>query len=186
MNSLEVLLIAISMAMDAFAVSLGIGADGQCEGIRPRFRLIFHFGLFQFLLPIAGWFAGLNLVRFIESFDHWVAFALLVFVGGRMIRSGFDGVNSSRSRDPSRGWTMLLLSVAVSIDALAVGFSLALIDVNIWYPAVIIGLVTGLLSLVGLKLGTILGRKFGKQMEIVGGLVLIFIGLRIVIGHLSG
>ena len=111
--------------MDAFAVSLGIGSDDQFEGGRPWFRISFHFGFFQFLLPIVGWFAGANFVKYIENYDHWIAFLLLVFVGARMIRSGFNGSNSATLKDPSRGWTMVLLSVAVSIDALAVGFSLA-------------------------------------------------------------
>ena len=186
MNILEVFLIATSMAMDAFAVSLGIGSDDQFEGGRPWFRISFHFGFFQFLLPIVGWFAGANFVKYIENYDHWIAFLLLVFVGARMIRSGFNGSNSATLKDPSRGWTMVLLSVAVSVDALAIGFSLALINVDIWYPAVVIGIITGMFSLLGLKLGKFLGEKFGKRMEIFGGLVLILIGIRIVVSHLIG
>ena len=184
MNTFEVFLIALSMAMDAFAVSLGIGADEQCEGPRPTFRLSFHFGFFQFLLPVVGWFAGQNLVRYIENIDHWVAFTLLAFVGIRMIRSGLYGKDEPKAANPSRGWMMILLSIAVSIDALAIGLSLSMINVNIWYPAVIIGVVTSMLSLLGLRLGKILGRKVGKRMEIIGGMVLILIGIRIVVSHL--
>ena len=184
MNTIEVLLIAVSMAMDAFAVSLGVGSNEQCEGPRPTFRLSFHFGFFQFLLPVIGWLAGYNLVKVIEDYDHWVAFSLLVIVGVRMIRSGFDGHDKLTQADPSRGWMMVLLSIAVSIDALAIGFSLSMINVDIWYPAVIIGVVTFLLSLLGLRLGKTLGRKVGKRMEIIGGLILIIIGIRILLSHL--
>jgi putative Mn2+ efflux pump MntP len=184
MNFFEVLFIALSMAMDAFAVCLGVGASRQSDGPRPTFRLSFHFGLFQFLLPVVGWFAGMTVVKYIEPYDHWIAFVLLAFVGGRMIRSGLDASSEVQKNDPSRGWNMVLLSVAVSIDALAIGLSLALIKVSIWYPAVVIGIVTGLVSLLGLRLGNILGLKFGKRMEIVGGLVLILIGVRIVFTHL--
>ena len=186
MSLFEILLIAISMAMDAFAVCLGAGTQEQTAGRRPGFRLAFHFGLFQFLMPIFGWIAGTTIVSYISTFDHWVAFGLLAFVGIRMIRSGFDPNGEEQKKDPSRGWTLVLLSIAVSIDALAVGFSLALVGVTIWYPAVVIGIVTGLLSWLGLRLGNKLGEKFGKRMEITGGIVLILIGIRIVVMHVLG
>jgi manganese efflux pump family protein len=184
MNFPEVFLIALSMAMDAFAVCLGAGAQARTNGPRPTFRLAFHFGLFQFLMPVVGWFAGVTLVHYIAAFDHWIAFALLAFVGARMIRSGFGGAEEAPKSDPSRGWTLVLLSIAVSIDALAVGLSLGLIGVTIWYPAVVIGVVTGLVAWLGLRLGNKLGKKFGKRMEIAGGIILILIGVRIVVMHL--
>jgi len=183
LNFLEVLLIALSMAMDAFAVCLGAGTQRQTNGARPTFRLSFHFGLFQFLMPVVGWFAGTTVVRYIAAYDHWVAFGLLAFVGARMIRSGLESNHEAQKNDPSRGWSLILLSIAVSIDALAIGLSLALIGVTIWYPAVVIGVVTGLVSWLGLRLGNVLGGKFGKRMEIAGGVVLILIGVRIVLGH---
>jgi putative Mn2+ efflux pump MntP len=184
LNFLEVLLIAFSMAMDAFAVCLGAGTQQQTSGARSTFRLSFHFGLFQFLMPVVGWFAGTTIVAYIAAYDHWVAFALLAFVGIRMIRSGFDSSNESYKNDPSRGWSLVMLSIATSIDALAIGLSLAIIGVTIWYPAVVIGVVTGLVSWLGLRLGNVLGGKFGKRMEIVGGLVLVGIGVRILSAHL--
>lgn len=184
MHFFEVFLIALSMAMDAFAVCLGAGTSAQTSGPRPTFRLSFHFGLFQFIMPVIGWLAGTTIVHYIADYDHWVAFGLLAFVGMRMIRSGFDGGNEAHRNDPSRGWTLVLLSIAVSIDALAIGLSLALIGVTIWYPAVVIGMVTGLVSWLGLRLGNVLGGKFGKRMEIAGGIVLISIGVRIVVSHL--
>jgi putative Mn2+ efflux pump MntP len=186
MNWLEILLIAISMAMDAFAVCLGSGTTGTVNGVRPKFRLAFHFGLFQFLMPVLGWLAGATVSSYINTFDHGIAFGLLAFVGGRMIVAGLKGGEEKRVSDPSRGWTMVLLSIAVSIDALAVGLSLGLVGVFVWYPAILIGVVTGLLSLVGLQLGSALGRRFGRVMEVLGGLVLLGIGVRIVVGHLAG
>jgi manganese efflux pump family protein len=186
MGFFEVLLIALSMAMDAFAVCLGAGTQQQTSGPRPTFRLSFHFGLFQFLMPIIGWFAGTTIERAIATYDHWIALALLAFVGIRMIRSGVNPEKESRGEDPSRGWSLVMLSIAVSIDALAIGLSLGLIGVTIWYPAVVIGVVTGLLSWLGIRLGNKLGEKLGKRMEIAGGIILVLIGIRIVISHLAG
>ncbi len=184
MNFIEVLLIALSMAMDAFSVCIGAGTQARTNGPRPTFRLAFHFGLFQFLLPVIGWLAGTTVERYIASFDHWIAFALLAFVGIRMIRSGINPDGELHKNDPSRGWTMVLLSIAVSIDALAVGLSLGVVGIFVWYPAIVIGVVTGLMSWLGLRIGNRLGMKFGKRMEIVGGVVLILIGTRIVLSHL--
>ena len=186
MNFFVVFLIALSMAMDAFAVCLGAGAQENTSGARPTFRLAFHFGLFQFLMPVLGWFAGATIERYITAYDHWIAFGLLAFVGGRMVSSGFNHKMEESKNDPSRGWTLVLLSIAVSIDALAVGLSLGVTGVTIWVPAVVIGVVTGLVSWLGLRLGNKLGERFGKRMEIAGGIVLILIGLRILLGHLIG
>ncbi|MFH2102203.1 MAG: manganese efflux pump MntP family protein [Chloroflexota bacterium] len=184
MKFFEVLLISVSMAMDAFAVCLGAGTSGRVSSPRPTFRLAFHFGLFQFIMPIIGWFAGRTIVQWIAGYDHWVAFGLLAFVGVRMIRSGLGPNREEQKPDPSRGWTLVMLSIAVSIDALAIGLSLALLQVTIWYPAVMIGLVTGLIAFIGLRLGSAVGRKFGQQMEIFGGILLIAIGVRIVLNHM--
>jgi putative Mn2+ efflux pump MntP len=183
---LTVIFIAIGLAMDALAVSLGIGTTQYANGRRPIFRLSFHFGLFQFLMPVIGWLGGLSIQSFIADFDHWIAFGLLAFVGGRMIRSGLNSESESHASDPSRGGMLVLLSIAVSIDALAIGLSLAVIQVNVLYPAVIIGIVTGLLSLIGLRVGGRLGQAFGKRMEIIGGVILLAIGLRVLISHLFG
>ncbi len=186
MSFLVIFLIALSMAMDAFAVCLGAGTLNECMGPRPTFRLAFHFGWFQFLMPVLGWLAGTTIVRYIANYDHWVAFGLLGFVGVRMVRSGFGSAEEKSKTDPSRGWTLILLSIAVSIDALAVGFSLGMMNVIIWYPAAVIGVVTALVSWLGLRLGNKLGEKFGKRMEVIGGIVLLLIGARILIMHLTG
>lgn len=177
--------IALSMAMDAFAVSLASGVKIG-PGPRPIFRIAFHFGLFQALLPIVGWFFGNTIEPYVNNFDHWIAFGLLAFVGARMLRSGLSKEEDESPKDPSRGLTMVLLSIAVSIDALAVGLSLGLLGVTIWTPALIIGIVTSALSLLGLRMGNGFGKKYGKPVEILGGLVLIAIGVRIVISHLAG
>lgn len=185
MTFFEILMIALSMAMDAFAVCLGAGTQPAATGARPTFRLAFHFGLFQFLMPLLGWLAGTTIASYIADFDHWVAFGLLAFVGVRMLWSGFSAEDEAQKTDPSRGLTMVMLSLAVSVDALAIGLMLAFLQVPIWYPAVVIGVVTGLLSWLGVCIGGRLGRIFGRQMEALGGLILLFIGVRIVMSHLA-
>jgi putative Mn2+ efflux pump MntP len=185
MSLTDIFLIALSMAMDAFAVSLCSGGKIG-PGPRPVFRIAFHFGLFQALLPILGWLFGNTIEPLVKGFDHWVAFGLLTFVGVRMIRSGLSKNEEEIVKDPSRGWTMVMLSIAVSIDALAVGLSLGVIGVTIWTPALVIGLVTGALSLIGLRMGNGVGKRFGKPVEVLGGLVLIGIGVRVVMSHLIG
>ena len=184
MGLVEMLLIAVGLAMDAFAVSLGVGATQYAHGFRPAFRLAFHFGLFQMLMPAAGWLAGAAVVEKFAAVDHWIAFGLLALVGGRMVREGLGKGESHPPRDPSRGLTLIVLCVATSIDALAVGLSLAMLKVRILYPVLVIGAVTGSLSLVGLKAGKRLGAMFGKRMEVFGGLVLLVIGIRILVEHL--
>lgn len=186
MTFVEILLIAFGLAMDAGAVSLAAGAGARTRGWRAAFRLSFHFGLFQFLMPLIGWFAGGAVSGMIEDYDHWIAFALLAWVGGRMLRSGLSDEPDGGGGDPSRGRTLVMLSVATSIDALAVGLSLAMLRVTIWYPAAVIGVVTVLVSLAALHLGSRLGRRFGRRMEAVGGLVLLAIGARILAEHLGG
>jgi len=184
MSLIEIFLIAVALAMDAFAVSLVAGTLKTIRGPRAHFRLVFHFGLFQFLMPVIGWYAGVKTVHLIAAFDHWIAFGLLAFVGGRMIISGFREQEEVFDGDPSRGYTLIALSVATSIDALAVGLSLGMVQLSIWYPAVVIGLVAAAFSLAGIRLGRKLGAAFGKRIEILGGLILLAIGLRILFSHL--
>jgi manganese efflux pump family protein len=178
---IEIALIAGGLSMDAFAVSLAAGAAGA-RGPRAIFRLAFHFGLFQFLMPVLGWTAGLRVEGIVLTMQDLVAAGLLAAVGLRMIRSG-QGVIEGPRQDPSRGVTLVTLSVATSLDALAIGFSLALLRVSIWYPSVVIGLVTGLLSVCGVRIGNRLGTGFGRRMEIAGGVLLTFLGCRILLSH---
>lgn len=185
MSFLTSLLIAIGLAMDAFAVSIGAGTGGQVTDLRSKLRLAFHFGLFQAGMTLIGWLAGSTIQRWITGIDHWVAFGLLTYVGVNMIRSGMGkGGDDTKHPNPSRGATMVFLSVATSIDALAVGISLAMLSIPAFYPSVVIGLVTFGLSSFGLLAGSKLGDKFGKRMEILGGVILIGIGLRVLIGDL--
>jgi manganese efflux pump family protein len=184
MDYFGMVIIAIGLAMDAFAVSLGVGTNGAAKDNRSIFRLSFHFGLFQGLMTFLGWLAGSTISRWISQFDHWVAFILLIIVGLNMIRSGLKSEVESYPTNPSKGGLLVVLSVATSIDALAVGLSLALIDTPILQAALIIGIITLGLSIFGLKVGCKLGEKFGKRMEIIGGLILVGIGLRILATHM--
>jgi manganese efflux pump family protein len=184
MNTLEIILIAVGLAMDAFAVSIAAGTSGKLQGKRGVFRLSFHFGFFQALMPLIGWFAGIRIAHLISAVDHWVAFGLLAFVGVRMIRSSFQTDTETFQADPSKGLSLVMLSVATSIDALAVGLSLAMIQINIWYPCAMIGIITAALSVAGIFTGKYLGKKIGPRMEFIGGVILILIGARILISHL--
>jgi len=185
---LTILAVAVGLAMDAFAVAVAAGlALGQVTG-RHRFRLGFHFGLFQFFMPVVGWTAGRQLVFYIEGYDHWVAFGLLSYVGGKML---WESVGSherdvAHRPDPTRGWSLVTLSVATSLDALAVGLSMAALGVSIWAPSVVIGLVAGALTVIGLRFGSRLGAGWGRRAEVAGGLVLLAIGARILLSHLTG
>jgi manganese efflux pump family protein len=180
----EILVIAVGLSMDAVAVSLAASASNRARGARATFRLSFHFGLFQFLMPVIGWALGASVAPYIESIDHWIAFALLALVGGHMIWAAVGGVEADSGRDPSRGTTLILLSIATSIDALAIGLTLAMLGNGIWFASIVIGLVTAGLSLLAVLLGSRVGRAVGSRMEIVGGLALIAIGFKILADHL--
>lgn len=181
MDWISIFGIALALAMDAFAVALAAGAVLNPLTGRHLFRLGFHFGLFQALMPIGGWLVGMTVQKWITAYDHWIAFALLVFVGGRMILEAFEEKSESNASDPTRGLTMVMLSVATSIDALAVGLSLAMLGVSVWLPAAVIGVVAGVLTVAGMLLGRRLGGSWGKRVEVCGGLVLCGIGLKILL-----
>lgn len=175
--------IALALAMDAFAVALAAGAVLNPLTRRHLFRLGFHFGLFQALMPIGGWLIGITVQKWISAYDHWIAFVLLAFVGGRMILEAFGEKDDTAVSDPTRGFTMVMLSVATSIDALAVGLSLAMLGVSVWRPATVIGIVAGVLTVSGMLMGRRLGDRWGKRVEVCGGLVLCIIGLKILFEH---
>ena len=170
--------------MDAFAVSIVASGTGKINNKRAVFRLSFHFGLFQFMMPVIGWFAGAHLETLTSVFDHWIAFFLLQFVAIRMIIPGQPKNDFMRRTDPSKGYTLVILSVATSIDALAIGFSLAMLDINIWYPSAFIGLITASISLLGITIGSYTNKKLGRASEFLGGILLSIIGFRILISHL--
>ena len=184
MDAITLLGLALALAMDAFAVALGTGAVLARITGRHIFRLGFHFGLFQALMPILGWLAGQAVVEFISSWDHWIAWALLTAIGCRMIYEAINDQKKPEDHDPTRGLSLVFLSLATSIDALAVGFSLSVIGVSIWMPALIIGLVAGALTVIGMLIGARMGNRWGPKMEILGGVVLIAIGLKVLVEHL--
>ncbi len=186
MNVLVVLPVALALAMDAFAVSVGISLGPEKVRTSQAMRLSVSFGFFQFIMPILGWLAGTKILSLIQSFDHWVAFGLLFLIGCRMVYASLrvQSAPHTRSHDPTRGWSLLILSVATSVDALAVGLSFAALGVAIRYPSLIIGVVAFLLTLLGTKLGPILGQIIGRRAEFLGGLVLVLIGIKILIDHL--
>jgi manganese efflux pump family protein len=177
--------LACALAMDAFAVAIVTGLTLDPLTRRHVFRLAFHFGLFQALMPIVGWAAGSAVYRHIAAIDHWVAFGLLAFVGGRMLWGAWREQEDERpAGDPTSGWSLLVLSVATSIDALAVGLSLAMIGSAIVVPALVIGIVAGAFTAVGMLLGRRIGTLWGKRVEVLGGLILLAIGIRILVEHL--
>lgn len=184
MQFVTILLLSVGLAMDAFAVSLGIGTADEIKTRRGKIRLAFHFGIFQAGMTALGWVIGGSIVTYIMNVDHWIAMALLGYVGFNLIRSGIKNDESAFKQDPSTGKTLVLLSVATSIDAFAVGLSIVFLKIPILLSIAAIGIVACLLSAVGLFAGTRLGETFGKRMEILGGLILIGIGIRVVITHL--
>jgi manganese efflux pump family protein len=187
MDLWSLLALSCALAMDAFAVAIVSGLALKPLTRRHIFRLSFHFGLFQALMPALGWIAGNALYRYISRMDHWVAFGLLSFVGGKMLLESFHNKEDRKSSsDPTKGWDLVILSVATSIDALAVGLSLAMIGERILKPAIIIGLVAAAFTFAGMRLGRQIGALWGKRVEAAGGIVLIAIGLRILISHLFG
>ena len=175
----------MALAMDAFAVSVATGLTVAPVTARHTFRMAFHFGLFQFLMPVLGWLAGRGSAEWIGTANDWVAVALLAFVGGKMVWESREEEENRPKADPTRGWMLVTLSVATSLDALAVGFSLALEEVTLWLPAAIIGLVAGTLSMVGILFGGRLGTRWSRWARLGGGCVLIAIGMRILVGHLG-
>jgi len=183
---IRILAIAVALAMDAFAVSIATGVSLKNVNSRQMFRLSWHFGLFQALMPIIGWGAGLSIRSYIEHYDHWIAFGLLAFVGAHMIKEAFqDGKAEKPIKDYTKGMTLVMLSVATSIDALAVGFSLSLLKISIWVPALIIGIVAGAFTLIGMRIGERIGaaKRLSLYAETIGGVVLIGIGLNILHEH---
>ena len=185
MSFVEILLIAIALSMDAFAVSV-------CKGLSvpkllPRHALTvgLYFGGFQALMPLIGYLLGHSFESAIASIDHWISFALLALIGGNMVREAL-GDDDEEKTDASFGFkTMLLLSVATSIDALAVGVSFAFLGVNIIAAIATIGTTTFILSIVGIKVGNVFGAKYKDKAELVGGIILILMGLKILLEHLG-
>lgn len=184
MDGLTLAGVAIALAMDAFAVALATGLTLPQLTPRHLFRFGFHFGLFQALMPVCGWLAGLSLRSRIDAFDHWIAFGLLGFVGGKMLVDARNKETEEESRtDPTRGLSLVMLSIATSIDALAVGLSLAVLGSDIWTPALVIGLTAAILTVIGMLAGRKVGKTWGCCVEMIGGILLILIGCKILLEH---
>ena len=185
MHWLNILGISVALGMDAFAVAIAAGLAIERLTGRHVFRLAFFFGFFQFMMAVLGWFAGRTIDVYISTYDHWVAFGLLVAIGSKMLLEAWTGKVPAGRNDPTRGWTVIVLSVATSIDALAAGLSMAFIGVSIWLPSVVIGIVAAAMTVIGIRFGNRFGRKGGRWAELLGGVVLIGIGIHILISHLS-
>ena len=187
MSTIWIMGIAVALAMDCFAITLGLACGARALTMRQSFRMAAYFGGFQFAMPVIGWFAGDRLLALIQHFDHWVAFGLLALIGGRMI---WESVKMSEEEkacrpDQTQGRRLVILALATSIDALAVGLSLGVMGSRIVYPAVIIGITSFVLTVAGAKLGPVVGRLMGRRAELIGGLILIGIGAKILFEHLA-
>jgi manganese efflux pump family protein len=185
MGPLALLAVAFALAMDAFAVAIVTGLGLRPLTWRPVARMAGAFGGFQALMPALGWSAGAAVHHYIAAFDHWIACGLLAIVGGHMAIESLREEEERAPSDPTRGVTLLLLAVATSIDAFAVGLSLAMVRSGIVVPVIVIGVVAAVMTAVGMLLGRRLGVRWGKRVEVIGGLVLIAIGVKIVIEHLT-
>jgi len=186
MEPIQITAIAVALALDAFAVAITAGVLLKAISLRQNFRLAWHFGLFQALMPIVGWSAGQYIHDRVQIIAHWIAFGLLLFVAQGMLRSASgSGPQPAELKDPTRGATMVMLSVATSLDALAVGLSLSMLKVSIWIPALIIGLVAGGFTTAGVHLGTKLSRvpRVSCYAELIGGIMLLLIGINILREH---
>jgi len=182
--------IAVGLSLDAFTVSVTNSTIIKNLELRHGLRMSVFFGFFQMIMPIIGWAAGLTFSQYIQGFDHWIAFGLLAFVGGRMIWSGLpmnkqtDSSNNENNQDCRNLPTLFVLSIATSIDAMAVGLSFALIEISIIFPAIIIGIITFLMSLIGYFIGKRIGEKLDFKLEVIGGIILIGIGIKILFDHI--
>lgn len=185
MDILTVVLIAIGLAMDAFAVSICKGLAMGRARLKPMLIIGFWFGFFQFLMPVIGFYVGRAFYDYIEEYDHWIAFLLLLFIGGNMLREALSDEEEEEIDDSIGFKIMLLLAIATSIDALAVGISMAMSGDSILVPAVIIGVITMGISMGGVKIGSTIGDRFGNKAEILGGVILILIGIKVLMEGLG-
>ena len=184
MNIFDLILLAVGVSMDAFAVSIAKGLATQ--RLRPRHyaSVALWFGGFQALMPVIGYFVGANFASIVENFDHWIAFVLLAIIGGKMLYDTFTGDDEEGADADFRFKTMFVLAVATSIDALAIGVSLAFLKADIWSAIAFIGTTTAAFSAFGLRLGNIFGYRYKHSAELTGGVVLILIGTKILVEHL--
>ena len=183
MDTLSIILIAIGLSMDSFAVSVTNGLTIRDLNVKRVLLISFSLAIFQAVMPLIGWFAGIGIEQYITEFDHWIAFVLLSFIGIKMIYEGLQK-NDKEKDSELKILTLIGQSFATSIDAFAVGISFAFLNISIITPVFIIGFVTFIFSLIGLYLGKYFGKKIGKSVEVFGGIVLLGIGFKILIEHL--
>lgn len=184
MDMITIILIALALAMDALAVSITSGTTIKHSRINKALKISIFFGSFQAVMPFIGWLAGFRLRDFISNVDHWIAFGLLSLIGCRMIYESTKLESSEKKINFLKVYVLLTLSVATSIDALAVGISFAFLNIYIATPIIIIGIITFLLSFLGVFVGSRFGHFFENRIEIVAGLILIGIGIKILVEHL--
>ena len=184
MHLSTIIVIAVGLAMDAFVVSIASGGAYKQLHVRYALRLAIFFGGFQAFMPIIGYLAGLSIREYIQDYDHWIAFGILSAVGGKMIYESLKIESVEKNMDPSNIFVLLALSVATSIDALAIGITLSLITSYIIIAVLIIGLVTFVLSYLGIIIGKKFGHFFENKIEALGGIILIGLGLKILFQHL--
>lgn len=183
MNYIEIVLIAVSLAMDSFAVSISSGVIIHRLKFKHVLKIALYMGMFQAFMPLLGWLAGSTMRRYIESYDHWIAFCLLLLLGTKMIFEHFKS-DEQKEFDPTKHFVLVGLAVATSIDALVVGVNFALLGLELLLPVVVIGITAFLFSFVGVFLGDRVGDKFDFKAELIGGIVLIGIGIKILLDHL--
>ena len=183
MGVIELLLIALGLSMDAFAVSVGKGLSVQKINPRHSLSVGVWFGGFQALMPLIGYFLGVSFASLVESFDHWIAFILLGIIGFNMIREALSNDECEAVHPDFSARTMLMMAIATSIDALAVGVSFAFLHIDIWSATSIIGVTTFILSIVGLRIGNIFGCRYKSKAEFAGGAILMVMGVKILIEH---
>ena len=186
MGFIELMMLAVGLSMDAFAVSICKGLSMKKAGLKEGAICGVWFGGFQALMPVIGFFLGTLFAKQIEAFDHWVAFVLLALIGANMLKEAFSKCDCCEEHDADLSVkTMFVMAVATSIDALAVGISLAMAgNVNIWMAMVLIGVVTFAMCTAGVKIGNIFGSRYEKKAEAAGGIILILLGLKILLEHL--
>jgi putative Mn2+ efflux pump MntP len=185
MDILSIVFIAFALSMDAFAVSIASGVIIRNQKVKKAVTFGLMFGGFQMFMPIIGYAAGHTFRSYITTFDHWIAFGLLSMIGAKMIHEAFQMEQQETAASEVTGLTLLGLSIATSIDALAVGVSFSFLNVNIWGPALLIGVITFGMSFAGVLLGNRCGAMFEKKVEIAGGVILIGIGIKILVEHLT-
>ena len=183
MSKLELFLLAVGLSMDAFAVTVCKGLSVKKLELKHALLAGIYFGGFQALMPVIGYFAGSYFADLISDYDHWIVFILLAIIGGNMIKEAFG--EEEDVNDNFGVKTMLLLAIATSIDALAVGVSFAFLKVNILYAAGFIGITTFILSAIGIKIGNVFGSRYKSKAELAGGIILILIGFKVLLEHLG-